>query len=1611
MAVTNLGFIQAVHEGGTPPTNTKILWLDTSSTPAVRKVYNTTLSIWEAFLPDVSYREQVRGVFNSAGTSLPLTTATTIDGLTVADGDRFLVIDSATAGQIDKIYKAAVSGIDITWSIEQDGTGADDPVSGHTVWSKEGTTYQDKRWNYETTAWAQDAGGGGSSSGAVNILQKSDGAGGFSASELLSATYNLDLGLSTSGGTAREIVAIGSGVDLDLTLTPKGAGDILAQGNNLIIGNANSGDLQLGATTTPGADRTITAQGSVANIDLSLVPKGTGEIFAESSITNTAGNLVLAPTSEITRFGVTDYLDIDTSGVGYRSLLALGSETHISLYLTPKGSGDVNITNGRLSGGGSGLVIGEDTLTLGYSTTAGTTRTLSLDGSQAVIDYYITPKGSGGIHLSGSSTLYLGQPTDSHSDYYITAQGTGADISVGIESKGSAGWISLYSEYLAALDTPQLDFGAGFAGAVREMYIRGTASTVGFNLFTKGAGNLLLDTASGASTGTTTITSQDYYFGPTAIAGGLTFNVRSQDANADLNFVPKGTGTLTVPAGYESNVTADGDIPNKAYVDSVAGGGATSQGAVDIIQLSDGAGAFLASSLSEGTAGDLELGVDTVTAGTERKVSALGSGSNLDISFVTKGTGALKVPVGYESNISQDYHLINRKFAQDNYWKVSGTSTVTSAVIQTVAASNSLVIGSYAGSSTSAISFTHNGANTVSYFQISHADSGGETVNFSFDIDNLYGDGAGVIFADGRTTKKGIEYKADYSAGFTSRSLIDVGFGDATYVALKGTNNLDDSVGGWDLYGATDQALTIRTSSTGGSFQYFSFDPDYGAADPGRVSIYSYKVGERITLSMGSKVGGDEQVYYVSHSADSSPTTVHEWIRYYGYTTGVTVGSGFGTKVLYSLETDTNADRNAGGYDFYWINAADASRSGGYRFFLYDVTTVRYPFQLTADNNASFFNSAINPTFGDTTEGKGVLHIADVLTTPVGTLTQGGGLLYVSGTSLYFHDDSGASVDLTSVGAPGGSNGDIQYNNASSFGGFGDWSGTKLTVGGDLQLGSSTTDQSLFFTTETNTYINSQSSGKLLYYRAQPVVGNVLHSFVNQQDALGSGVSTLVQSSYTATNHTGTSAPRAFVANIAKGASVSTGLFTIAEFQSEGVSQWKWVHDGYAEAIEITAPSGTPTTGYGYLFVDSADSKIKFKNDGGTTYDLTAGTGGTPGGADTNVQYNNGGAFGGFGAWDDVNEVLRIDREDAGTSNVVDQLILRRNSTGTPAGGFGNLLSFELESSTTVGREAARVQASWQVATDASREGNISLWYDDVGTMREAFNASPSTGSAVKWTNGTTVVDLIIGSGGSPFSLHNVTTTNTTGIGASLQYLMDSTGTPTNGFGSVINYNLESSTTANRNAVDMSWYWDTAADASRSSAMKLTTYYVASSYDQLILEANGGDHRIRLGSPFKPYAVAAASLPTASNYDQYFLYITDEELLAYSDGSDWLRIGVAKGGSSTQTGTTYTMDCGNNQQYTETIDTNSTNTLALTLSNFDLTATLFIEMDGATDKTINLQGTSMVFIDMSNKVTVTAAASPIALTIPGGAGYTHTLIMNDSGIVDGTDRVIHVTQL
>lgn len=74
-----------------------------------------------------------------------------------------------------------------------------------------------------------------------------------------------------------------------------------------------------------------------------------------------------------------------------------------------------------------------------------------------------------------------------------------------------------------------------------------------------------------------------------------------------------------------------------------------------------------------------------------------------------------------------------------------------------------------------------------------------------------------------------------------------------------------------------------------------------------------------------------------------------------------------------------------------------------------------------------------------------------------------------------------------------------------------------------------------------------------------------------------------------------------------------------------------WISESWLRMDEVAgAPTNSAGTGYLYTRDDSGTTRLTFMRDNGTTVDLDNAGGGTPGGSDTQIQYNNAGAFGGM---------------------------------------------------------------------------------------------------------------------------------------------------------------------------------------------------------------------------------------------------------------------------------------------------------------------------------------------------------------------------------------------
>lgn len=95
---------------------------------------------------------------------------------------------------------------------------------------------------------------------------------------------------------------------------------------------------------------------------------------------------------------------------------------------------------------------------------------------------------------------------------------------------------------------------------------------------------------------------------------------------------------------------------------------------------------------------------------------------------------------------------------------------------------------------------------------------------------------------------------------------------------------------------------------------------------------------------------------------------------------------------------------------------------------------------------------------------------------------------------------------------------------------------------------------------------------------------------------------------------------------------------------------------------------------------------------------------------------------------------------DSGTNNILDLIRANRNSSGTPADGYGANIAFRLKSSTTNTTSVADLTWYWDTATHASRNGGVSLAVYRGNTTQEAFRAAASTSGVKTAVNGATPV-------------------------------------------------------------------------------------------------------------------------------------------------------------------------------------------------------------------------------------------------------------------------------
>lgn len=96
----------------------------------------------------------------------------------------------------------------------------------------------------------------------------------------------------------------------------------------------------------------------------------------------------------------------------------------------------------------------------------------------------------------------------------------------------------------------------------------------------------------------------------------------------------------------------------------------------------------------------------------------------------------------------------------------------------------------------------------------------------------------------------------------------------------------------------------------------------------------------------------------------------------------------------------------------------------------------------------------------------------------------------------------------------------------------------------------------------------------------------------------------------------------------------------------------------------------------------------------------------------------------------------------ATTNSLVDLVVVRHQTTGAPAAGFGSGILLQGESSTTIDQDMARLSTVWQTATHASRVADVMLEAAYSGGISEILRGRGGASAAVGFLGATPSVRL-----------------------------------------------------------------------------------------------------------------------------------------------------------------------------------------------------------------------------------------------------------------------------
>lgn len=630
--------------------------------------------------------------------------AATIDGVTLAEGDRVLVKSQTDAKQ-NGIYVVQATTTTLQRADDQDGSPPGNVSAGNFTFVENGTVNVNTGW----------------------VLQ-GDGT-------LTLNTDNLDWALFSASGdiiAGNGLVKNGNALDLDFSELTDMTGGISA-GTEFILQDGTTESRKAASeidlsildnstsqfSTTTGVVETITAgtgiigTGTAADVSLALD-------FSEltsASVIALADELIFQDGGVESRITVQNFVNDRDIPYGITSdgiITRTANDTYASRTITASavaGDEGISVVNGDGVAGNPTIgidIVGQtnlvtdsiddaDELLLYHSVAAGTEVVGNYAVTAAKLKSYMNAGTSASSITEGDSTLAVSD--------------TGAD--------GTLTWTADSTQVFTVTDTTfafenglDLTLATGGTITVTDLTENDVMIVGASGLIEDSGGNFTFDGSVLALTGAMDITG-DLDVDNINIDGNT---ISSSDVNGDIILAPNGSGAVVTDVIEGPSVTAL----------NLSGGASSSGTAAGNLLLNGG------DNSSTGTAGNVVIRAGSSTSGTDGRtiiqdeagneimeflngtsavnhISLLpgatgiaptistnvsGADANVDLNFTLKGTGVLAVTAGtgnYEDNVTADDDIPNKKYVDDAVSNVtggigssSGTVDFTSATAQSI---------------------------------------------------------------------------------------------------------------------------------------------------------------------------------------------------------------------------------------------------------------------------------------------------------------------------------------------------------------------------------------------------------------------------------------------------------------------------------------------------------------------------------------------------------------------------------------------------------------------------------------------------------------------------------------------------------------------------------------------------------------------------------------------------------------------------------------------------------------------------------------------------------------------------------------------------------------